>query len=140
MITMVEIEFAKLDPDAKTPTKSNTGYELYSSEEIRTNTVYRGMAKTGIAIAIPDGWCGIILPQKTNSNGEEEDDTPSSIVLGSNYKGELLIPVEIHWPKHLPKHEKIAELVFIKTHEVTFSEVSSMEELKREKKEPWDDW
>ncbi|DAC39462.1 MAG TPA: dUTP diphosphatase, partial [Candidatus Poseidoniales archaeon] len=59
----VEVLFAKLDPEASEPTqgsKSAAGWDLRALEE---TTVRKGAStkiRTGLAVAIPDGWEGQI--------------------------------------------------------------------------------
>ena len=59
----VEVLFAKLDQDASAPTqgsKSAAGWDLRALEE---TTVRKGSStkiRTGLAVAIPDGWEGQI--------------------------------------------------------------------------------
>ena len=63
MTTELNIEFAKLDPDAIIPTKGSpkaAGWDLYALEETTVRRNVSSMIKTGLAIAIPNGWEGQI--------------------------------------------------------------------------------
>ena len=57
------ISFAKLDQRAKLPTKGSAhaaGWDLYSIEKTVVKKQESVMIRTGLAVAIPDGWEGQI--------------------------------------------------------------------------------
>ena len=60
----LSIPFVKLDPRAKVPTRAHdgdAGYDLYATEEVSISPGQRRLIKTGIAMAIPEGYYGQIL-------------------------------------------------------------------------------
>ena len=59
----VEVLFAKLDPDASIPTqgsKSAAGWDLRALEDTVVKKGKSSKIRTGLAVAIPEGWEGQI--------------------------------------------------------------------------------
>ena len=60
------LEIKKLDPSATIPTRSNrtdAGYDLYSLEDLEIGPHNQKLVKTGISMAIPKGYVGLICPR-----------------------------------------------------------------------------
>ena len=58
MTTDLNVEFAKLNPEAIIPTQGSpqaAGWDLYALEETIVRRNSSSMIKTGLAIAIPEG-------------------------------------------------------------------------------------
>jgi dUTP pyrophosphatase len=80
----------KLDPLATIPTISNpsdAGYDLYSTENRYIGPRQRALIKTGIAMAIPDGYVGLIWPRSGLSVKHGVDVLAG--VVDSGYRGEV---------------------------------------------------
>ena len=93
MTTELNIEFAKLDSDAIIPTKGSphaAGWDLYALEETIVRRNVSSMIKTGLAIAIPNGWEGQIRCR--SSLGKKGMIMPNGIgTIDSDYRGELMV-------------------------------------------------
>jgi dUTP pyrophosphatase len=87
------IEFAKLSNDAKLPTKGSAqaaGWDLYALEETIVVKEKSSMIKTGLAVAIPEGWEGQIRCR--SSLGKKGMIMPNGIgTIDSDYRGELMV-------------------------------------------------
>lgn len=62
------IRFKKLRPDAKVPVRATdgaAGFDLHSTKRIEVPAGQRMLLPTGIACAIPDGWCGSQMDNKS---------------------------------------------------------------------------
>lgn len=88
MNTLV-IEFQKLSTNAQTPTQAypgDAGWDLYA-----TNKIYKPdyiEYKTGLAVAIPPGYVGLLFPRSSVSNYEML--LANSVgVVDSGYRGEI---------------------------------------------------
>ena len=61
MRTKLIVEFAKLDPEAMMPTQGSpqaAGWDLYALDEIVIKRNISSLIRTGLAVAIPEGWEG----------------------------------------------------------------------------------
>ena len=125
----VEVLFAKLDPDASIPTqgsKSAAGWDLRALED---TTVSRGTStkiRTGLAVAIPEGWEGQI--RSRSSLGAKGMIMPNGIgTIDSDYRGELMVLAT--WigegdEINLSKGERIAQMLISPVPLTNFREVS----------------
>ena len=125
----VEVLFAKLEPAAEAPsqgTKSAAGWDLRALEQ---TTVKRGKStkiRTGLAVAIPEGWEGQI--RSRSSLGAKGMIMPNGVgTIDSDYRGELMVLAT--WIGEgdsitLEKGERIAQLLIAPVPQTTFTEVS----------------
>ena len=127
MTTELNIEFAKLDPDAIIPTKGSpqaAGWDLYALEETTVRRNVSSMIKTGLAIAIPNGWEGQIRCR--SSLGKKGMIMPNGIgTIDSDYRGELMVLAT--WIGEgdefiIDKGERVAQLLFSRVPKVNFVE------------------
>lgn len=127
MQAKVEVFFAKLHSDASTPTrgsKSAAGWDLCALEDTEVMKNKSTKIRTGIAIAIPEGWEGQI--RSRSSLGAKGMIMPNGIgTIDSDYRGELLVLAT--WigdglSIKLQKGERIAQLVISQIPETNFTE------------------
>ena len=93
MRTSLTVEFAKLSDNAKLPTQGSpqaAGWDLYALEETKIERRKSSMIKTGLAVAIPEGWEGQIRCR--SSLGKKGMIMPNGIgTIDSDYRGELMV-------------------------------------------------
>lgn len=108
------IKFQKLHEDAKLPTRGSAksaGLDLYSIEEVTLAPGERTAVKTGLAVAIPEGFYGRIGP-RSGLAVKHGVDTLAGIV-DADYRGEILCAI-INLGQEtitLKKGERIAQLI-----------------------------
>lgn len=81
-----------LSPDAKVPTRNlpgDAGMDLYSLEDIVIKPGQRLTVKTGISIAIPKGYAGLIWPRSGLAVKNGLDVLAG--VIDSSYRGDLMV-------------------------------------------------
>jgi dUTP pyrophosphatase len=124
----VEIGMAKLEPDAITPTQGSAhaaGWDLYALEETIVKKYQSSMIRTGIAVAIPNGWEGLIRCR--SSLGKKGMIMPNGIgTIDSDYRGELMVLAT--WIGQgeeflISKGERVAQLLFAQVPTVRFVEM-----------------
>lgn len=124
----VEIGMAKLEPDAITPTQGSAhaaGWDLYALEETIVKKYQSSMIRTGIAVAIPNGWEGQIRCR--SSLGKKGMIMPNGIgTIDSDYRGELMVLAT--WIGQgeeflISKGERVAQLLFAQVPTVRFIEM-----------------
>ena len=129
----VEVGIAKLEPNAITPTQGSAqaaGWDLYALEETIVKKYQSSMIRTGIAVAIPDGWEGQIRCR--SSLGKKGMIMPNGVgTIDSDYRGELMVLAT--WIGQgeeflVRKGERVAQLLFAPVPLVTIQE-TSMEQL-----------
>lgn len=109
----------------------DAGYDLAAAEGIVLAPGERAVIRTGIAIAIPDGYAGLVLPRSGLAvrHGISLVNTPGLIDPG--YRGELMVPLINHDREETFGVEvgmRIAQLVLVRAAEAQFVGVQLLEE------------
>ena len=127
MRTSLTVEFAKLSDNAKLPTQGSpqaAGWDLYALEETKIERRKSSMIKTGLAVAIPEGWEGQIRCR--SSLGKKGMIMPNGIgTIDSEYRGELMVLATWIGEEDffvVQEGERIAQLLFAPVPTVTIVE------------------
>jgi len=107
----------RLDERALLPTRAydgDAGLDLYALEEARLRPGERAAVRTGIAVEIPAGHAGLVLPRSglAARHGIALVNAPGLIDAG--YRGEirvLLLNTDHHHPFDICSGDRIAQLV-----------------------------
>ena len=128
------LKIKKLDPNAKLPSYANThdaGMDLYSSQTIILSPGKRIAVPTGIAVAIPSGYVGLIW-DKSGIALKAGLKTLGG-VIDSGYRGE--IGIIIHNTSDtsytIEAGKKIAQMLIQPVEQKEIIEVDSLDETKR---------
>ena len=127
MRTSLTVEFSKLSDNAKLPTQGSpqaAGWDLYALEETKIERRKSSMIKTGLAVAIPEGWEGQIRCR--SSLGKKGMIMPNGIgTIDSDYRGELMVLATWIGEEDffvVQEGERIAQLLFAPVPTVTIVE------------------
>ena len=109
--------FKQLDPRAILPTRgssSSAGLDICSIEDINIGPHERRLARTGISVAIPEGFYGRVAPRSGLAVKQGLDVLAG--VIDSDYRGELLCALYNTGDSHisLPAGSKICQLIIEK--------------------------
>jgi dUTP pyrophosphatase len=135
---MPDISVQRLDPLLPLPTQAHAGdagVDLYAREDIvLAPNGGRALMPTGIAIALPLGYAGFVLPRSglALNHGISVVNAPG--LIDSHYRGELkvvLLNTDSARPYHVYRGDRIAQLVIQKVEEVTWIEVDALDENNR---------
>ncbi|HEX3561934.1 MAG TPA: dUTP diphosphatase [Solirubrobacterales bacterium] len=116
---MEELRFTKLSDNATLPTRAHdddAGLDLYAAEEARIAPGARDSVGTGLAMAIPDGLAGLVLPRSglALKHGVTLVNSPGLIDPG--YRGEvrvLLLNTDNTMEFHCTPGDRIAQLLLV---------------------------
>lgn len=122
----------RLDPRAELPKRAHAGdagLDLHALESVRLGPGGRAPVRTGIAVEIPDGQAGLVLPRSgiAERHGIALVNAPG--LIDSGYRGEVRVlllntdPVE---PFEIAAGDRIAQLVVVS---VELPEVEEADEL-----------
>jgi dUTP pyrophosphatase len=133
----VTLRFARLSEEALEPTRAHhgdAGYDLYAVESAHIGPGERASVGTGIAVAIPDGWAGLVLPRSglAARHGITLPNAPGLIDAG--YRGEvrvLLLNTDAHEPFKVAPGDRIAQLLLVRHEAPELVEVDSLDETVR---------
>jgi dUTP pyrophosphatase len=115
----VTLPFKRLDPDAVLPARAHpadAGLDLRSAVDVEVAPGERALVPTGVAVAIPDGHAGLVLPRSglASKHGLTMANAPGLIDAG--YRGEVICAVvnlDLTTPVKIGRGDRIAQLVLV---------------------------
>jgi dUTP pyrophosphatase len=133
----MRLRFARLTETAAAPTRAHdddAGYDLRASEAAQLAPGGRASVGTGVAVAIPDGHAGLVLPRSglAARHGIALVNAPGLIDAG--YRGEvrvLLLNTDREAGFEVAPGDRIAQLVIVRHEAPELVEVDSLDETVR---------
>jgi len=134
---MIELRIKLLDEDLPMPRyqhEGDAGLDLPSRVDFVLEPGERAMIPTGIAVAIPPGYAGFVLPRSglASRHGIALVNSPGLVDAG--YRGEMSI-VMINTDKreafHIKRGDRIAQLVIQRVENVTIVKVDELDDTSR---------
>ncbi len=127
----------RLDRDLPLPAyarEGDAGLDLYAREGVTLAPGARAAVGTGVAMALPDGYAGFVLPRSGLAlrHGLSLVNTPGLIDAG--YRGEIRVILINHdpaTPVTLSRGDRIAQLVIQRVEQVDVIEVDTLPETHR---------
>jgi dUTP pyrophosphatase len=132
------IDLVRLDPELPLPAYAHhgdAGLDLYAREPA---TVPCGggrlLMPTGISIAIPVGWCGLVMPRSGLAlrHGISVVNTPG--LIDAAYRGEIKVILINTDPEHdysIARGDRVAQLVIQRVEEVGWNVVEELDGVDR---------
>jgi dUTP pyrophosphatase len=129
---MTALRVRRLHPEARLPTRAyagDAGLDLYASETLALEPGERASVSTGIAVEIPDGQAGLVLPRSglAARHGIALVNAPGLIDAG--YRGEvrvLLLNTDRREAFTITQGERIAQLVLVR---IELPDIAEVQEL-----------
>ncbi|WP_300345710.1 dUTP diphosphatase [Nesterenkonia sp.] len=133
----INVPVQRLDPDLPVPRYAHpddAGADLHSAEDFTLAPGERRLVPTGLAVAIPEGWVGLVHPRSGLAvrHGVSMVNTPGTIDAG--YRGELkvlLINTDPAEPVSFSRGDRIAQLVLQEVAQAQFVPVQKLPESLR---------
>jgi dUTP pyrophosphatase len=133
----VILRFRRLSEAARPPAQAHegdAGYDLHAAEAARLGPGERASIGTGIALAIPEGHAGLVLPRSglAARHGIALVNAPGLIDAG--YRGELrvlLLNTDRERPFEVEVGDRIAQLVLVKIEAPKLEESDGLDETAR---------
>ncbi len=135
---MVPVSIVRLDPDLPLPSyahQGDAGLDLRAREAVVIAPGGgRALVPTGIAIAIPLGYAGFVLPRSGNALKHGIGVVNAPGLIDSAYRGEIkvvLLNTDPHTEFCVQRGDRIAQLVVQRVEEVQWTEVAELDGLDR---------
>jgi dUTP pyrophosphatase len=133
----VKLTVTRLAPGAQLPTRAypgDAGLDLHAAEPARLAPGERASVGTGLAVAIPDGYAGLVLARSglAARHGIALVNAPGLIDAG--YRGELrvlLLNTDRVAAFDIQPGDRIAQLVLVATTEIELQEVEQLPDSQR---------
>ncbi|MEV0583540.1 dUTP diphosphatase [Nonomuraea sp. NPDC050310] len=131
-MTAVEVLIQRLDPELPVPSYAHpgdAGADLHSAEDVELQPGERAIVRTGLSIALPDGYAAFVHPRSglAAKHGVTVVNAPGTIDAG--YRGEImviLLNTDAKEPVRLRRGDRIAQLVVQRVERVRFAEVEQL--------------
>jgi dUTP pyrophosphatase len=129
----LQVPYRRLVPEAGVPERAHlgdAGYDLRSVERVDLAPGDRALVRTGISVAIPEGYAGLVLPRSGLAvrHGISLVNTPG--LIDSGYRGEIRVPLINHDREKtflIEAGTRIAQLVLVRAAAAFFAEVEFLE-------------
>ena len=131
------VSVKKLDERAIIPKNAyagDAGVDLHALEPCVLQPFERKLVHTGLAIAIPEGYAGFVLPRSGSALKRGLSLVNAPGLIDSNYRGELgviAVNMDPETPIEIAPGDRIAQLVIMKVEAVSFDVVDELDETTR---------
>ncbi|GAB7050818.1 dUTP diphosphatase [Catenuloplanes indicus] len=137
MTETVPVPLLRLDPDLPMPAYSHpgdAGADLYAAEDVDLAPGHRALVRTGVALALPEGFVGLVHPRSGLAArlGVTLLNAPGTVDAG--YRGEILVNLINHDPSataKIARGDRIAQLVVQRVSRAVFEVVDALPESVR---------
>jgi dUTP pyrophosphatase len=131
---MVHVRVHRLDKTVQMPTyakKGDAAFDLRSAEEVLVKAGHKGLVKTALRIAVPEGYCGLIWDRSglAAKNGIH----CLAGVLDSGYRGEIVVVLHNLGKEDflIEKNMRIAQMLIQPVDAATLTEVEDLDDTER---------
>jgi dUTP pyrophosphatase len=120
----MDLPFQRLDPQATLPERAHpgdAGLDLRSAVDVEVGPGERAMVPTGLAVAIPDGYAGLVLPRSGLASRQGLTLANAPGLIDAGYRGEVICAVvnlDRREAVEISRGDRIAQLVIVAVPEV----------------------
>jgi dUTP pyrophosphatase len=136
-VRALKVPINRIDSELPLPRYAHSGdagLDLHSATDESLAPGARALVRTGIAVAIPDGYAGFILPRSGRAIRDGLSVVNAPGLIDSHYRGEIaviLLNTDTCSPIDIAKGDKIAQLVVQRVEHVELVEVSELGSTER---------
>ena len=132
----MQASFIRLDPEVAIPTRTHIGdaaVDLQARYEVILEPGERASVATGLAVAIPEGHAGLVLPRSGHALRHGVGVVNGPGLIDSGYRGEVSVLLINHGTERVifAKGDRIAQLAVIPVPDVEWVEVGVLDETTR---------
>ena len=136
LIQPVHVTLRVLDPSASPPAAAHdgdAGLDLEARHSVVLAPGQRASVATGIAIAIPPGYAGLVLPRSGHARTRGISLVNSPGLIDSGYRGEIEVLLINHGHEEVTFQpgDRIAQLVIIEVPAVSWLQTDSLPQSDR---------
>jgi dUTP pyrophosphatase len=136
-VTDLVIPLRRLDPDLPLPSYAHpgdAGADLVAAEEVELTPGARAAVRTGVALALPAGYVGLVHPRSGLAArlGVTVLNAPGTVDAG--YRGEILVILVNHDRTNtvkISRGDRIAQLVVQRVERAVFQVVDELDDTAR---------
>jgi dUTP pyrophosphatase len=123
-VATVRLPFRRLDPDAPLPGQAHpgdAGLDLSSVVDVEVGPGERALVPTGLAVAIPEGHAGLVLPRSGLASRQGLTLANAPGLIDAGYRGEVtcaVVNLDRERPVVIRRGDRIAQLLIVALPEV----------------------
>lgn len=128
---MLRVRLHQLDPELPVPVyarEGDAGADLIArADVVLSRRGGRAIVPTGVAVAIPAGHAGLVLPRSGLAARHGVTCLNAPGLIDAGYRGELQVVLVNHDPEHdypVRRGDRIAQLVLVRVEQAVFELVS----------------
>ncbi|CAN5851178.1 dUTP diphosphatase [soil metagenome] len=135
--TALSVQIKRLDADLPLPryaSDGDAGLDLYAREALTLPPGERALLPTGIAVAVPQGYVGLVHPRSGLAWREGLSIVNSPGTIDAGYRGEIMVPLinlDLAAPITLHRGDRIAQLVIQQVERADLIEVDELPDSPR---------
>jgi dUTP pyrophosphatase len=135
-VNRLQVTFKRLDLELPAPAYGHIGdaaVDLHSRSDVSLRVGERAAVATGIAVAIPSGWAGLVLPRSGHALNHGVGVVNSPGLIDSGYRGEISVILVNHGEEVVSfrRGERIAQLTIVPAPSVEWLEVAELDGTER---------
>lgn len=133
----IPVPVVRLDGDLPLPHYAHhgdAGLDLHAVESAVIAPGDRALVRTGVAVAIPEGFAGFVMPRSGRALREGLSVVNAPGLIDSHYRGEIaviLLNTDSRSSIEVTRGDKIAQLVVQRVERVNLIEVDQLDETQR---------
>lgn len=120
---VIRVELRRLDPELPLPAparQGDAGLDLHAAESLTIEPGDRTLVGTGVAVALPPGHAGLVLPRSGLALRRGVTILNAPGLIDAGYRGEIKVLLVNHdrAPARIARGERIAQLVVQRVEQV----------------------
>ena len=132
----MQVNFVRLDRELPVPTSAHIGdaaVDLHTRIDLVLAPGVRAAVPTGLAVAIPLGFAGLVLPRSGHAHRHGIGVVNGPGLIDSGYRGEISVLLINHGEEHAEfyRGDRIAQLAIVPVPAVDWVEVDDLDETDR---------
>jgi dUTP pyrophosphatase len=134
---LIDLPVRRLRPDAPLPARAydgDAGFDLSACDRTVLEPGERAVIGTGLAVAIPEGYAGLVMPRSGLAARHGLGKVNSPGLVDAGYRGEVKVIVlntDRREPFVIEPGMRIAQLVLVELPQVRLTEVDELPETSR---------
>ena len=132
----MQVNFVRLDRELPVPSNAHIGdaaVDLHCRVDLTLHPGERSAVPTGIAVSIPDGFAGLVLPRSGHAHRHGIGVVNGPGLIDSGYRGEISVLLINHGEEMVSfaRGDRIAQLAIVPVPMVEWTEVETLDETER---------
>ncbi len=132
----MQVNFVRIDEELPVPSPAHIGdaaVDLHSRIDVTLQPGEREAVPTGIAVALPDGYAGLVLPRSGHARRHGIGVVNGPGLIDSGYRGEISVLLINHGDEmvEFARGDRIAQLAIVAVPAIEWTEVDSLDETAR---------